>query len=104
MWFFRFASLLIVVAVVCGCTGKPGAKSVKVTPPSPAENAKATLKEFAETGQIGSGLMLVRESFEAIQKTDAAKGGALLKELDELSKAKNPDEVKAKAKALMDKL
>lgn len=104
MWFFRFASLLIVVALVGGCTGSTTPKPVKVAPPSPAENAKATLKEFAETGQIGSGLMLVRENFEAIQKTDAAKGGALLKELDELSKAKPGDEVKAKAKALMDKL
>ncbi len=101
---FRFAALLIVVALVCGCSGSPGAKPVKVAPPSPAENAKITLKEFAETGQVGSGLMLVRENFEAIQKTDPAKGGELLKELDGLSKAKNPDEVKAKAKALMDKL
>jgi len=105
MWFFRFASLLIVVALICGCSGgQAGPKSVRVTPPSPAENAKATLKEFAETGQVGSGLMLVRENFEAIKKTDAAKGDALLKELDELGKAKNPDEVKAKAKALMEKL
>lgn len=48
--------------------------------------------------------MMVTESVQEIKKTDAAKGDALLKDLDELNKAKTPDEVKAKAKAMIDKL
>jgi hypothetical protein len=103
MSFARFASLLLVVALVWGCEG-PRGKAIKVQPPSPAENAKAALKEMADSGQTGSGLMMIRENFEAIQKTDAAKGGALLKELEGLNSAKPGDDTKAKAKALMEKL
>jgi uncharacterized protein YycO len=103
MSFLRFASLLLAVAVVCGCEG-PRGKAVKVTPPSHVENAKSALKDMVSSGQTGSQIMMVTESVQEIKKTDAAKGDALLKDLDELNKAKTPDEVKAKAKAMIDKL
>lgn len=104
MAFFRFAVLLLTVSLLAGCDKRPAA--IPVTPPktAPAEEAKAGLKHAAETGQIGSELMMIRENLEKLKSTDAAKGEALLKDLDDLSKASQPDAVKAKAKAMIDKL
>ncbi len=105
MSFLRFMALVLVLGLLVGCSGQPG--SISVTPPpqqAPADAAKAALKDMADSGQVGSGIMAVRENLEKLKSTDAAKGEALLKELDELSKLNQPDAVKAKAKAMMEKL
>lgn len=101
---FRGLVMLSVLALV-GCGG--GDKPVNVTPPAQvpaAQNAKITLQEIASTGQMGSGMMLLRENIEEIKKTDEAKGGPLLTELDALEKETNVEQIKAKAKAMADKL
>jgi len=94
-------SMLAAVLAVAGCGGGP--KPIQVQPPA-AANAKATLQEVAQTGQLGSGMMQVRENLQQIKQTDAAKGNELLSELDALEKATDPETIKAKAKAMADKL
>jgi hypothetical protein len=74
-----------------------------VTPPPPTP-AKAMLTDVATSGELGSGAASIREALEALKKTDAAKGEELLKDLDDLEKTSNPAQIKAKAKAMADKL
>lgn len=101
---FRGLVMLSVLALV-GCGG--GDKPVNVTPPPQApaaQNAKITLQEIANTGQMGSSMMLLRENIEALKKADEAKGGPLLTELTALEKETDVERIKAQAKAMADKL
>lgn len=93
-------SVVLLIMVGCGRSGKP----VQAPTASPAEAAKAALKEVADTGVVGSGMLTVRENLEKIQKEDAAKGAALLKEFEALEKARSPQEVQMRARQLMSKL
>ncbi len=89
--------LLVVVAIV-GCQAD---ESKKVTAPttSASDSAKAALGDIAESGELGSATMAVREGMEATEE-----GKALLPELDALEGLTDPEEIKAKAKELADKL
>lgn len=100
--FFRIIALFTILAVV-GCGGE---KKTSVKPPvSPAATtAKAALQEIAQSGERGSGMMTLRESLEQLKQTDAAKGSALLSDLNALEKATDAAAVKAQAKAMADKL
>lgn len=100
---FRSLAVFSVLAWA-GCAG--GDKPVNVTPPQTpaATNAKISLEEIANTGQMGSGMMLLRENIEELKRTDEAKGGPLLSELDALEKETDVEQIKAKAKAMADKL
>jgi hypothetical protein len=102
----RFRMMLVIsVLALVGCGG--GDKPIDVTPPTAtpaAQNAKLTLEEIATTGQMGSGMMLLRENIEEIKRTDEAKGAPLLSELDALEKETDAAAIKAKAKAMADKL
>jgi len=69
-----------------------------------AANAKGMLEEVAETGELGSGAMLLRESLEQIQQSDATKGDPLVADMDALEGLTDPEAVKAKAKEMADKL
>lgn len=97
MTYLRILMLLVVVAIV-GCNAS---ESVNVTPPttSAMENAKSALNEIAESGELGSGMMTVREGLEASEE-----GKALLPDLDALEALTAPEEIKAKAKEMADKL
>jgi hypothetical protein len=104
MSFLRILTLLSVV-VILGCGSD--IKSVPVTPAAPppaAQSAKAILTDLANTGEMGSAMETLRQNLEQIKQTDAAKGDALLTELKALEAEKNADQVKAKAKAMADKL
>jgi len=96
--------MLLTLGLFVGCSGRSA--PIPVTPPqqTSAAAAKAALKEIADSGQVGSQLMTVRENVEKLKGSDPAKADALLKEVDELGAARTPDAVKAKAKAMMDKL
>jgi hypothetical protein len=98
--------VLLVSAAVLLIAGCGGPKSEKVKPPSvtPAEAAKTALKEIADSGQVGSGADVIKQSLEKLKGTDAAKADALLKDYETLIKTQNPDAVKAKATEMMGKL
>lgn len=78
-----------------GCGG--GAVSTPVEPPPPPP-AKAMLEAVAQTGELGSGAETIREALTTQGASD------LLKDLDELEKLSNPAQIKAKAKAMAEKL
>jgi hypothetical protein len=65
---------------------------------------KALLDQIANTGEAGSAAAGLRPSIEELQKTDAAKGGALLKDLDQLERTTNPDQIKSIAKKMAEQL
>lgn len=98
--------LLVSVAMLAGC-GRKSASAPKVTP---AEQAKAALRDCAENGLVSSNVMEIKGYFEEIQKSDPAKGEALLKDLGDLLKIGQKDPAhgsaaaKSRAKALLGKL
>lgn len=102
MNFLRIVVLLSIVALF-GCQSE----SVSVEQPEAlpaAENAKVLLEGVAETGQLGSGAMSLRESLEELKQADAAKADPLLADLDELESLTDPAAIKAKAREMADKL
>jgi hypothetical protein len=98
--------LLAMVVVSVGCQSKPP----PVVKAPPADEAKATLQRAANDGNVGSDVLALKTYFEDLQKTDPAKGGALLKDLDSLIQSgtqaggMGSEQVKQKAKALLGKL
>lgn len=81
-----------------GCGGHVATESVEVTPgPSPV---KLILEDVAKTGTFGSGMMEVQTELEAMKTTDAAKADKLLKQLEDLQKTTDPNQIKTKAKNL----
>lgn len=103
MNFVRIWAVAVVVALV-GCTGD---KPIPVAPPaaqSATASAKAVLDEVAQTGNRGSGMMQLRQDLEKLKQTDATRGTELLSDLDALEAASQPEAIKAKAKAMADKL
>jgi hypothetical protein len=97
MNFLRIVLLVALVAVL-GC----GEEVQSVTPPTAApaaQGVKAMLLEIAETGELGSGAMELRENLQKVEGADA-----LLPELDSLESLTDPAQIKAKAKAMADKL
>ena len=95
--------LMLVVASLAGCGGA-GDAPVNVTPPASTEQLKAALNDVAQSGQLGSGGMVIEQEIETIRATDAAKADMLQKGYDELKAATSPEAAKAKAQELMSKL
>lgn len=92
-----------VVGSFAGCgsgTGEVNTKEVAVeeTP------AKKMLSDVAESGQLGSDAMAIRDALETMKETDSAKAGELLKDLDALEGLSDAAKIKAKAKKMADKL
>jgi len=104
MNFLRIMTLLA-VAVLVGCGSD--IKSVPVQPaaaPPAVQSAKAILTDFANTGEVGSSVESLRQDLEQIKQSDAAKGEALLSDLNALEKETDSGRIKAKAKEMTDKL
>ncbi|MFN9717499.1 MAG: hypothetical protein ACK58L_02330 [Planctomycetota bacterium] len=93
-------SLSLTAIVGCGAANIP---ETAVTPPA-APPVKAMLDDVAKSGELGSGASLIREALEAMKATDAAKADELLKEMTALEGLNDPAKIKAKAKAMSDKL
>ena len=92
----------LLLSIGCG-GGTANIPEEAVTPPA-APPAKAMLNDVANTGELGSGASLIRDALEAMKATDAAKVEPLLKEMTELEGMSDPAKIKAKAKAMADKL
>lgn len=92
---------LAALAGLAGC-GAP-VESTSVTPPA-APPAKAMLMEVASSGELGSGASLIRDSLTELHATEPAKADELLKDLDQLEGMGDSAKIKAKAKAMADKL
>ncbi|HUT89718.1 MAG TPA: hypothetical protein VMY37_09490 [Thermoguttaceae bacterium] len=80
----------------------PGAAGAEVTP---EQDLKQQLGSLAELGEMMPGMETIGDNIAAIKGTDAEKGAALEKDFEELNSAMgNPAQVKAKAKAMLEKL
>lgn len=93
MSILRFLVLLAAVAMV-GCDTASGPVSVDA-PEATTSSAKTALEAIAETGEMGSEVMDIREALE---------GSPLLADLDELEAMSETEAIKAKAKEMADKL
>ena len=102
MSILRFLLLLAAVAMV-GCTDGRVVVPGEAAVPTSSE-AKTTLEEIAESGEVSSAAMTVREALEELKETDSAKADGLLSDLDELESMSDPEAIKAKAKEMADKL
>ena len=94
--------MLAGVFLLAGC----GPGSEPVAPPDGGIKAliKGNLANPAQTGQIGSETMAIEMDIKKLEAEDAALAATLTKDLAELKKASSPASVKAKAKAMADKL
>lgn len=98
---FARAIMLLLVACLVGCG--PSETTQKVEQPAAQDQIKTTLQNVADTGEVDSGLMVVRDGLEEMKATDAAKAEELLKDLDELEQSSGED-AKTKAQAMLGKL
>jgi hypothetical protein len=94
-------ALLLTSLFSAGCGGS--LPTQEVTPPAPPA-AKAQLMEVANSGELGSAASAIRESLEAMKTTDSANAELLLNEMTELEGLTDPNKIKAKAKAMADRL
>ena len=97
----RYSATLLACCLVAGCSSS--LPTEQVTPPAPPA-AKAQLSDVAASGELGSAASSIRESLEALKATDSAKAEELLKQLTELEGLADPAKIKAKAKAMADRL
>ena len=91
--------ILLALAVFVGCPAGEESVDVQPTQSPAAQNAKTILEGAAESGELGSAAMELRESLEGSEE-----GKALLPDMDALEAMTNPEEIKAKAKEMADKL
>jgi len=100
--------LLLCLVVAAGCP-QGSVKGPISTPGAdqtvPAEELKIQLESFAETGEMFPGYETMSDNIATIKGADADKGAALEKAFTELEAAfGEPDDVKAKAKEMLEML
>ena len=99
MKYLRILMLLAVVVLFVGC---PGEESVSVEPPAAApaaDSAKSILEATAESGDLGSAEMELEESLGQLENSEE-----LLADLEAMKAMTDPEQVKAKAKEMAEKL
>ena len=94
--------MLCVGFVFSGCNSR--GIPVEVIDTGAVETIKQGLASAAESGAMGSEMILVEQGLERLTSSDAAKATELNKLYDELKKATTPTAVKAKAKEIIGKL
>ena len=101
-WISRVGLLSVACLLASGC----GTGSEAVAPPSGGIKSliKANLENPMKTGQIGSESMAIGMDIDKLEAEDSALAAELKKDLADLQKASSPSAVKAKAKAMSDKL
>jgi hypothetical protein len=105
MYWIRVLTL-IGIASVLGC-GSGALKGEKVEAPKiPAKEAvKNALKPIAESGQGSSAVGAIKNELKKLKESDPALAEELSKDADELMSTRlSPEEVKAKANAMIQKL
>ena len=105
---FSFALVCLVgVSLGCGQEGvvpAPADTPVTTEVAIPTDQLKTTLEEIAKTGEAGSAAAGLRPGIEALKAKDAAKGAALLQDLEQLEASTSPAQIKTIAKKMADQL
>lgn len=94
--------MLAGVCLLFGCG--PGSEAVPLPDGGFKALIKKNLQHPMETGQTGSETMAIEMDIKKLEAEDPALATTLTKDLAELKKASSPAAVKAKAKAMADKL
>ena len=94
-----FSACFVCLALGCGRTSRHPRRVS-----APPSVAKPLLEDLAKTGEMGSAVGAIPEALEGMKQTDAAKAEKLLKELDQIQALSNPEQIKAKAKAMASQL
>lgn len=101
---FVFPALLIALSLaLSGCGGPTTTQNAPIKEDKPLGSTaelKKLLEEIASTGATGSAAAGLRPSIEELQKTDSAKGNALMKDLNQLEQTENSEQAKAIAKRM----
>lgn len=94
-----FVMLFLGMAMV-GCGGD---RPVNVTP-APPPPVRPFLESIASSGEMGSEVDLIRDSFEKMKGTEPKKAEELLKDLETLKSATDSAQIKAQAQKMISKL
>lgn len=94
--------LTLMSSLISGCSGE----SEPAAPTSDAivSTLKADLKLIVETGEGGSGLEMLRTSFEELKKQAPEKAQAVESDFQELLKTPKPETRKSLASKIIDSL
>jgi len=109
--FMRLVWLCLLLGLSLAVFGCGGVRS-NATPAPKTEDKplgstgelKKMLEEIANTGVAGSATAGLRPSIEELQKSNPAKGNALMKDLNQLESAEDANRVKAIAKKMAEQL
>jgi len=88
--------------LVIGCSGREAPVRM-VDPPGP-RIMKAALEEIAVTGKLGDSIKVVKEQLESMGEGNTKLAQTLQPDFDQLIALTDPAAIKAKAKAMADKL
>jgi len=100
-----FATAALAVVVSSSLVGCGGPKTIPANVAPAVEQSKKLLQDIASSGASpGSGGMILNEALTEIGKTDAGKAKSLQADVDAIMSATKPEDLKAKAKALLEKL
>lgn len=98
MVLMRFLVLVTLLAVL-GCASE--SVTVDAPPPSEATMIKDALTSVVETGELGSGMMMVRDGLEKMKSTDPEKAEKVGQAVEELNGLSDPAKRKAKAEEII---
>lgn len=103
--------VLLGLVALAGCPQGGGQKAISTPnaagagPATPEQDLKNQLTSLAELGEMMPGMETIADNIASLKASDAEKGAALEKDFEELNGLLgNPEQVKAKAKAMLEKL
>lgn len=100
MAIFRMSRVVLLTLVCVGC----GDSRQRAQPPAVPAIIQAILEDLAAQGKMNTGVDELAQQFEAMKATEPAKSEALLADYRELCTLSNPQAIKTKAKAMLEKL
>jgi hypothetical protein len=99
-----WCGMVLVVALAafagCGSTVSDNPVAVETQPPP----AKKMLESVAQSGELGSGAMEIRDALQKMKEAGDPKADELLADLDQLQTMSDPNAVKKKAAEMAAKL
>lgn len=99
------AALLCGAGIAIGCgdaaSNQPSVNVEEAAKPSSKDELKKRLEEIAVSGEGGSAAVGLRPFLDDLRATDAGTADKLLKDLDQLESATNPDKARAIAKRMV---
>lgn len=102
-----YSLALVCMLTVIGCGGDGVPKPTSVQQPTPVDSSTAIknmINDIANSGELGSGSESLKSELEKMKATDEAKAKALLADVERMEKMSDPEQIKAAAKKMAEKL